>query len=135
MDLTTPALLFSAISLLLLAYTNRFLVLAQLIRQLAAQERQEHREFTECQILSLKRRVVLTKMMQAFGVLSFLLCTLSMFSLFISREKLGIILFGVSVLFLAISLVISLWEVMISTDALNMELQGMKLIKKCQPKE
>jgi len=134
MDLTTPALLFSAISLLLLAYTNRFLVLAQLIRQLVAQQKQEHQEVTVCQIESLKLRVVLTKMMQAFGVVSFLLCTLSMFSLFVHREQLGIILFGVSVLALAISLVISLWEVMISTDALNMELQGMKT-KECKTRK
>lgn len=129
MNLTTPALLFSAISLLLLAYTNRFLVLAQLVRQLAAQERKEHRDITECQIHSLKKRIILTKLMQALGVVSFILCTLSMFSLFISREDTGIALFGSSVLCLTASLIFSLWEVLISTDALNIELGGMKYEK------
>ena len=33
-DISTPALLFSAISLLILAYTNRFLTIAQIIRNL-----------------------------------------------------------------------------------------------------
>ena len=34
LTLTTPALLFSAVSLILLAYTNRFLSYAQLVRTL-----------------------------------------------------------------------------------------------------
>jgi hypothetical protein len=36
LSLTTPALLFSAISLLLLAYTNRFLAYASVVRNLHA---------------------------------------------------------------------------------------------------
>ena len=43
LSLTTPALLFSAISLIMLAYTNRFLAYAAVVRNLHAkyQERQD----------------------------------------------------------------------------------------------
>ena len=82
MDLTTPALLFPAISLLFLAYTNRFLVLAQLIRELNQREGDNVRQMARRQIDNLRRRIVLIKVMQAFGVLSFVLCTAAMFCLF-----------------------------------------------------
>ncbi|MGJ7458598.1 DUF2721 domain-containing protein [Halomonas sp. MA07-2] len=126
MTLTTPALLFPAISLLLLAYTNRFLVLAQLIRKLADEERNQHQETNTRQILLLRRRISLTKRMQLAGVLSFLLCTLSMFALFLSLELTGMVLFGVSLVTLSVSLVYSLWEIQISTNALNVQLQDVE---------
>ncbi|MBE0488010.1 MAG: DUF2721 domain-containing protein [Halomonas sp.] len=126
MTLTTPALLFPAISLLLLAYTNRFLVLAQLIRKLADEERNRHQEANTRQILLLRRRISLTKRMQLAGVLSFLLCTLSMFALFLSLELTGMVLFGVSLVTLSVSLVYSLWEIQISTNALNVQLQDVE---------
>ncbi|MBB3331756.1 hypothetical protein BDK63_002640 [Halomonas campaniensis] len=126
MTLTTPALLFPAISLLLLAYTNRFLVLAQLIRKLADEERNQHQEVNARQILLLRKRISLTKRMQLAGVLSFLLCTLSMFALFLSLELPGMVLFGVSLVSLSVSLVYSLWEIQISTNALNVQLQDIE---------
>ncbi|SEL99961.1 DUF2721 domain-containing protein [Halomonas daqiaonensis] len=128
MTLTTPALLFPAISLLLLAYTNRFLTLAQLIRKLADQERSQHHEANARQILLLRKRIALTKTMQLAGVLSFLLCTLSMFALFLSLELLGMLLFGISLVSLSVSLVYSLWEVQISTNALNVQLRDIENI-------
>lgn len=133
MTLTTPALLFPAISLLLLAYTNRFLVLAQLIRKLADEERDHHQSGTARQIVLLRRRISLTKRMQVAGVLSFLLCTLSMFALFLSLELLGMLLFGVSLVTLSISLIYSLWEVTISTNALNVQLQDIEDLRRRAP--
>lgn len=124
--LTTPALLFPAISLLLLAYTNRFLVLAQLIRKLADEERNQHQDVNAKQILLLRKRISLTKRMQLAGVMSFLLCTLSMFALFLSLEFTGMVLFGISLISLSVSLVYSLWEIQISTNALNVQLQDIE---------
>jgi hypothetical protein len=126
LTLTTPALLFPAISLLLLAYTNRFLVLAQLIRKLAEEERNHHQETNARQILLLRQRISLTKRMQLAGVFSFLLCTLSMFALFLSLELTGMVLFGVSLVTLSVSLIYSLWEIQISTNALNVQLQDIE---------
>ena len=82
MTMTTPALLFPAISLLLLAYTNRFLVLAQLIRQLNTREGGQVRDMAKRQIEDLRQRMFLIRSMQRWGVISFVLCTLSMFFLF-----------------------------------------------------
>lgn len=130
MTLTTPALLFPAISLLLLAYTNRFLTLAQLIRKLADEERDQHHEIAARQILLLRQRISLTKRMQVAGVLSFLLCTLSMFALFLALELLGMVLFGASLITLSASLVFSLWEVTISTNALNVQLQDIEILNR-----
>lgn len=125
MDLTTPALLFPAISLLLLAYTNRFLSLAQVIRQLhASADRQA--PVVRRQIAGLKRRIGLIQYMQGFGVLSFLLCALSMFAVFIEAIPAGQILFGISIVVLAVSLVLSLVEVLISTNALAVVVEDLE---------
>jgi hypothetical protein len=125
MSLTTPALLFPAISLLLLAYTNRFLTLATIIRQLHPGPNQKVGRLALRQIPGLRYRVRLIQHMQTCGVLSFLLCALSMFALFVGRPSAGQILFGLSLLSLAVSLVVSLIEVLISTNALNIVLEDM----------
>lgn len=127
MNLTTPALLFPAISLLLLAYTNRFLAIATLIRQLHANYN-ENKENTvlATQIANLRKRLFLIRNMQAFGVLSFFFCVLSMIFLFQDMEVAGKWIFGVSLLLLLISLGISLREVQLSTNALEVELSDME---------
>lgn len=125
MTLTTPALLFPAISLLLLAYTNRFLSLAQLIRQLHGSRNDRPEVYLTEQLNNLKRRMVLIKRMQIFGVISFLLCTFSMFALFIGQELVGEVLFGISILLLSGSLILSLYEVSLSTDALTLAIKDM----------
>ncbi|WP_105199561.1 MULTISPECIES: DUF2721 domain-containing protein [unclassified Pseudoalteromonas] len=124
MTLTTPALLFPAISLLLLAYTNRFLVLAQLIRELNAREGENIRPFVVQQIDNLKKRIRLIRTMQVWGVVSFLLCTLAMFALFVQVNLVGTILFGISLVALMISLLTSLYEIHISCDAIAIELES-----------
>ncbi len=125
MNLTTPALLFPAISLLLLAYTNRFLTLAQVIRQLNSSVDRSG-ELVQRQLPGLKRRILLTKYMQGFGVFSFLLCALSMFALFMDADLPGKLLFGASILTLALSLVLSLIEVLLSTDALSVVVRDLE---------
>ncbi|KAA3654052.1 MAG: DUF2721 domain-containing protein [Proteobacteria bacterium] len=118
MDITTPALLFPAISLLLLAYTNRFLTLAQVIRQLAGSGDGDM-ALARAQIPGLKRRISLIRFMQTFAVISFLLCALAMLAIFLAHSSLGHWLFGLSIVTLAVSLVLSLIEVVISTQALS----------------
>ncbi len=63
-EISTPALLFPAISLLLLAYTNRFLTTGQLIRSLSHQARKHGTKELSGQIANLKKRLELTKWMQ-----------------------------------------------------------------------
>jgi hypothetical protein len=125
-NLTTPALLFPAISLLLLAYTNRFLTLANLIRELHARYKKEHDQLIPGQIDNLRYRVYLIKYMQFFGVFSLLLCVVCMFVLFAGWEIVGKIIFGISLVCMIISLGISLREIWISVDALNLRLQDLE---------
>ncbi|MCG8531067.1 MAG: DUF2721 domain-containing protein [Desulfovibrionales bacterium] len=123
MNLTTPALLFPAISLLFLAYTNRFLVLAQLIRQLHGREKGQPRPMAIRQIGNLRKRIALIRWMQGLGVLAFLFCAVSMFLLFIEMVIVAEGFFGLSLLLLVFSLFLSLWEIAISTRAIEIELE------------
>jgi hypothetical protein len=130
MSLTTPGLLFPAISLLMLAYTNRFVVLTNVIRQLSSLQNASDEDIVLRQIKNLRRRVQVIRMMQAFGVLSFVFCTLSMFSLLLVWAAIGAYLFAASLILLVISLLFSFYEVNISTNAINIELEKFKDLEK-----
>ncbi|MRR58014.1 MAG: DUF2721 domain-containing protein [Deltaproteobacteria bacterium] len=125
-DLTTPALLFPAISVLMLAYTNRFLALAALIRALHVRNRDQIDASVLAQIGNLRHRVQLVRNMQALGGLSLLLCVVCMFVLFAGYMELGKVVFAVSVVLLTISLGLSLWEIQISVRALNIHLHDLE---------
>jgi len=125
MSLTTPALLFPAISLLMLSYNNRFLVLAQLVRELHSKRNPDTHSTVMPQISNLKRRISIIKSMQIHGVISFVFCSSSMFALFLQHEILGEWLFGISLVFLIASLIWSLTELSISTDALKVQLSDL----------
>lgn len=129
-DLTTPALLFPAISLLLLAYTNRFLAIAALIRQLKSTLNSVNYSTTGLQIVNLRKRLNLIIYMQAAGVSSILFCTISMLFIFIDKEQIGELTFAISLFFMLLSLAISLTEILISSNALKIELEEMKINKK-----
>ncbi|NMM27596.1 MAG: DUF2721 domain-containing protein [Glaciimonas sp.] len=127
MNLTTPALLFPAISLLLLAYTNRFLVLAQLIRQLHSQyKKDDQKALVVRQIANLRHRITLIRRMQALGVMSFILCAVSMFLVFIHLELAAQLAFGLSLFLLLLSLIFSFYEITISTRAIEIELEDLE---------
>lgn len=129
MDMTTPALLFPAISLLLLAYTNRFVVLTNLIRQLSSKEGANSEEMIHRQISSLHLRLNIIRSMQSFGVMSFVVCTLSMFALYLDWNGWGEVLLGLSLLLLVVSLLYSLFEIQISTKAISIELEKLERFK------
>jgi hypothetical protein len=123
MTITTPSLLFPAISLLLLAYTNRFVVLTNVIRQLSSVENATSKVLVRRQIDNLRLRIQVIRRMQTFGVLSFVLCTLSMFALLMQWVIAGQLLFANSLILLVISLLFSFYEVNISTEAISIELE------------
>lgn len=125
MTITTPALLFPAISLLMLAYTNKFLTLAQLVRQLTSSPSTITKDIGG-QIMNLNLRLSLIKYMQGFGAGSFIFCTLSMFSLFLKHIILGEVFFGIGLVLLSLSLIILFYEVVISTNALKIQLKSLK---------
>ncbi len=126
LTLTTPALLFSAISLILLAYTNRFLTLAQLVRSLHAQYKVHPTSILFGQLENLKKRVYLIKSMQIYGVGSLLFCVISMFLIYVGRNLAAEIIFGIGLVMLIISLAISIWEINISVKALNLHISDLE---------
>ena len=125
-NLTTPSLLFPAISLLLLAFTNRFLAVAALIRGLYERHRAAPDARLVEQIANLRYRVTLIRYMQEFGVLSLLLCVGCMFALFAGQTMLGKALFGVSLVSMMVSLALSIREIHVSINALDVQLSDLK---------
>ena len=123
LNLSTPALLFSAVSLILLAYTNRFLSYAQLVRTLKEQYVQKHSEVTAAQIDNLRRRLYLTRSMQVLGISSLLI---TMFLIYIGFHTTAVYVFGIALLLLIASLGISIWEIHISVKALEIHLRDME---------
>jgi hypothetical protein len=122
-NITTPALLFPAITLLLLAYSNRFQGLASIIRTLCQQLASGEQEGLIRQISNLRVRLYLIRGMQTFGILSLIGCVLSMIMLFLEMSMAAPIMFAFSLLLMLISLLFSLWEILISGNALKIELE------------
>ena len=125
-NLTTPAVLFPAVSLLLLAYTNRFLALASVIRKLHADYKAAPYPGYLGQIENLRYRIRLVRNMQFCGVLSLLLCTVCMFLLFYDWIPAAEMVFCLSLIAMMISLIISLMEIQTSVRALDLHLQDVE---------
>ena len=119
LSLTTPALLFSAISLIMLAYTNRFLAYASVIRNLHDKFLEKQDDSILRQIKNLKLRIKLTQWMQIFGISSLLLCVLTMFLIYIDYHIVAVYIFGIALIFLIISLALLIKEIQISAQALH----------------
>ncbi|HOC29746.1 MAG TPA: DUF2721 domain-containing protein [Treponemataceae bacterium] len=122
-NITTPALLFSAISLWMLAFTNRFLAVANLVRQFVAQYTEHPDQGIKKQLDNFRIRLLLIKYTQFFGVLSFFLCVLCMLLIFASYILIAEILFAASLIVLMASIAVSMYEVFISIGALKLELE------------
>lgn len=125
-NITTPALLFPAISLLMLAYTNRFLTLATIIRNLYDRYGSVPNDNLHGQIRNLRYRTYLIRNMQIFGVLSLLFCMISMFSLFSGWIMAGQWAFAIALILMMVSMLISLRELFISVGALDLLLADME---------
>lgn len=126
LTLATPALLFSAISLIMLAYTNRFLAYAQLVRNLHATYRENKDKVLLWQINNLRKRLGLTRGMQVLGISSLLLCVATMFLIYVRWNTLAEVIFGVALILLIGSLSLLIWEIQISTRALDLHLGDME---------
>ena len=126
LTLQTPALLFPALSLLILAYTNKFLAIANLIRKLYSDHLEKPQPNAIAQIASLRRRVSLIRWMQASGLASIFFCVLTMLSIYEGQQFIAKILFLSALLLLIGSLVLSLLEITLSASALNVLLKDLE---------
>ena len=123
LNISDPALLFPGISLLFLAYTNRYLAIANIIRQLNHVIDDHFDENRERQIQGLLDRVKLIRYMQLFGILAFICCTVSIGALLLTLTLVGRISFGASIFFLLVSLCASFLEIAKSGDGLRLEIE------------
>ena len=126
LSLSIPALLFPAISLTMLAYNARYLAIAALIRQLHQKYQETASESVGLQVIKLNKRLNLIKNMQATAIFSFLLAVITMALIYLELSTWANLVFGVSLLALMVSLVLSLIEVQISTKALSIQLKDME---------
>lgn len=123
LEVSTPALLFPAISLLFLSYTNRFLHLSALIRTLHGDWVERGDGILKKQIDNLGHRLGLIRAMQLFGAISLLLCVISMVAVMLDSETLGLRTFGLALFLMGISLACLVWEIWISGGALRIMLE------------
>lgn len=126
MTLNTPALLFPAVSVLLLAYTNRFLGLSNVIRSLHREYHQKPDEKIVKQIANLRQRLVLIRNMQTMGISSLVMCTICMLMIYLGWAVAAQWLFGVSIVTMALSLTLSIIEIQMQGEALNILLSDME---------
>lgn len=126
LTLTTPALLFSAISLIMLAYTNRFLAYAAVIRNLHDKYLEQQDKSLIAQIRNLRKRLYLTRMMQILGISSLLLCVLTMFLIYIDFNLMAVWVFGTALVLLILSLAFLIMEIQISIRALSLHLSDIE---------
>lgn len=125
-SLTTPALLFSAISLIMLAYTNRFLAYASIVRSLYASVKKDpENKVLLAQIKNLRKRLYLTQAMQILGIGSLFLCVVCMYLFYVNWIILAETLFGLALICLILSLGLSILEIRISVKALDIQLSDM----------
>ena len=122
LTLTTPSILFSAISLIMLAYTNRFLAYASVIRNLKKEHESNPSPITQQQMDNLRRRLHMTRSMQIYGVSSLLLCVVCTLLIYIGLQKTAVYTFGAALGLLVVSLWISIRELLISVRALEVHL-------------
>jgi hypothetical protein len=128
-NLNTPALLFPAISLIMLAYTNRFLALANVVRNLHDRYHnldESKKPLLHAQIKNLRRRMRIIRNMQIMGVSSFIVALVCMYAIYTENMVSAKYLFASSILIFAVSLVLSLGELFISTHSIEIELSDME---------
>ena len=126
LTLGIPALLFPAISLTMLAYNARYLAIAALIRQLHQKFEETGSKSVGLQVKKLQKRLTIIKNMQATAIFSFLLAVITMSLIYVQLTFWANLIFGISLLALMISLILSFIEVQISTKALEIQLKNME---------
>lgn len=128
-DVSTPSILFPAISLLLLAFTNRFLALANLIRTLHDRYKETPDPLVLAQIGNLRNRLLLIRDMQACGVTSLTVCILCIGLVLLKFQAGALIAFVISLILMFLALALSLREILISTRALETHLADIEELK------
>ncbi len=122
---STPALLFPAISLLFISYTNRFISYAELVRRLHDRWTADGSCALQQQIENLRLRIGLIRNMQVAGASGLLLSVVSMVLLFFDRVLAAEVVFLMALVLTVLSMAFLVYEVSISVRALNLQLRDL----------
>ncbi len=126
LTISTPAILFSTVSLMMIAFTNRYLAIASLIRELHDKFRISPDENYVAQIKHLHRRVHIIRNIQFIIVSSLLLSAISMLFIYLHYQYVAQVLFFIALLLQIAALSLSIWEISLSIHALKIELSDME---------
>jgi hypothetical protein len=126
LNMATPALLFPTISILVLAYTNRFVAIGNKIRDLYKIYKEEKSDSVLMQIKIFRQRIYLIRNLQIVGIACLLVSVLTMFLVYENLKQLAKYSFGVSLILLMIAFIMAGWEIIISTRALNIQLKDLE---------
>lgn len=122
---STPALLFPAISLLFISYTNRFISYAELVRRLHDRWMADGSCALQQQIENLRLRIGLIRNMQVAGALGLLFSVVSMVLLFFQQTVAAEVVFLIALILTLFSMGLLVYEVSISVRALNVQLEDL----------
>ena len=127
-DYTVTALMFPAIPLIMAVYSNRFHTLSALIRKL-------HDEYVfekhippewEKQLKNLSRRINYLKFSIGAAGLGFLFNMMTVLGLYLDKIFVARMIFASCCISMIISIVLFLFEIFLSTNALKLHLSDMK---------
>ena len=131
LDLTTSALLFPAIPLLMITFGTRFTVVSELIRKI-------HDEYAADidlddvrakrmlgEISALKKRLWMIQINQTLSSLSFFFNLLPMFALYMGNQNLAKTIFGIALALLMLAVVLFIIEISIAVRSLNLQLSDL----------
>ena len=127
-DYTVTALMFPAIPLIMAVYSNRFRTLSALIRKL-------HDEYVfekhippewEKQLKNLSRRINYLKFSIGAAGLGFLFNMMTVLGLYLDKIFVARLIFATCCISMIISIVLFLFEIFLSTNALKLHLSDMK---------
>ena len=127
-DYTVTALMFPAIPLIMAVYSNRFHTLSALIRKL-------HDEYVfekhippewEKQLKNLSQRINYLKFSIGAAGLGFLFNMMTVLGLYLGKIFVARLIFATCCISMIISIVLFLFEIFLSTNALKLHLSDMK---------
>ncbi len=119
LDISTPALVFPATTLLVLAYTHRFTHLSHMIRKFVEEKKTHDSAVLDAQLRNFHKRVHLVQKTEAFGVMGLIMSVISSLALFVGLEDWGMVTFVMALGLVLLSLIFALWEILLSTEALH----------------
>lgn len=123
LELSTPALVFPALSVLMLAYTNKFIAISKRVRALHAEHLKNPSKRVHKQIKSLDKRMKYIRNMQICALSGFSSNIISIAMIFVGLDLFAMIFFSLGLILVLCSLIICIIEIYLSVQAMSVLLE------------